>query len=173
MHALGADDREHRYKRFLTELSDAQKPLFGSRQGFFVIIWLHKGGVMKFGLSILAALMLSSCATTSGVTHRDVSPVQTYRFEGDKDSTPIAGWVERIGNSWEYKAALLTVQIGNDRVIENQPLNKLDYTGDVVGGLYHGKQVSASCNSKRTTKDWLDVRCLIFVGNERTVTLTF
>ncbi|MGP1717879.1 MAG: hypothetical protein ACTS9Y_11940 [Methylophilus sp.] len=128
---------------------------------------------MKYFLVLLIAIGLPACISTPEVKNREVSPVQSYHFEGDDTSTKITGLLEKYGNDWAYHGAFLTVQIGSEKVIVRKPVDRYNFSGEIGGGTYRDKKVSASCVGYAVTDRWTDVRCTVFVGNEQTVTLTF
>ena len=128
---------------------------------------------MKYILILLTALSLTACISMPEVKNREVSPAQSYHFEGDDESTKITGLLEKYGNDWAYHGAFLTVQIGSEKVIVRKPVDRYNFSGEIGGGTYRDKKVSASCIGYAVTDRWTDVRCTVFVGNEQTVTLTF
>lgn len=128
---------------------------------------------MKTLFILVVAISLTACISTPEVKNREVAPAQSYQFEGDDQSTKITGLLEKYGNDWAYHGAFLTVQIGSEKVIVRKPVDKYNFSGEVGGGIYRDKKVSASCVSYAVTDRWTDVRCTVFVGNEQTVTLTF
>ena len=110
-------------------------------------------------LFLIGAVALAGCATM------ERSPSQNYRFSGQEGTTAITGHIER-----GLTSQVLHVYFDGKEVVTGE----LDYrmTGDIVGKEWAGKAVSASCSSKSNQYS-LDVRCMVFHGNERTVTLTF
>jgi hypothetical protein len=132
-----------------------------------------KGTEMKYIFLLLMSLALPACVTNPEVKNSEVSPAQHYQFEGDDASTRITGVLEKYGNDWAYHGAYLTVKIGNEKVIARKPVDKYNFSGEVAGGVYRDKKVSASCNGFAVTDRWTDVHCVIFVGNQQTVTLVF
>lgn len=129
--------------------------------------------LMKYILILLMALSLAACISTPEVKNREVSPAQSYHFEGDDESTKISGLLEKYGNDWAYHGAFLTVKIGSEAVIVRKPVDRYDFSGVIGGNTYRDKKVSASCVGYAVTDRWTDVRCTVFVGDEQTVTLTF
>lgn len=128
---------------------------------------------MNYAFILFMAATLSACITNPDVKSREVSPAQSYHFEGDDTSTKITGLLEKYGNDWAYHGAFLTVQIGDERVIVRKPVDQYNFSGEIGGGIYREKKVIASCNGYAVTDRWTDVSCTIFVGDEETVTLTF
>lgn len=128
---------------------------------------------MKNIFILLMSLTLAACITNPEVKTREVAPAQSYQFKGEDAATHISGVLEKYGNDWAYHGAFLTVKIGDEQVIARKPVDKYNFSGVVAGGEYHDKKVHASCNGFAVTDRWTDVQCIIFVGNEQTVTLTF
>lgn len=120
---------------------------------------------MKF-LALALAALLTGCATI------DRSPSQLTRLR-DGQAVTITG---SIGSNSEdgmistLTHRRLTVIINNDKAI-SAPINASNYTGE-FSGAWKDKTVSALCSSEKRS-NWIDVRCVIFIDNERTVTLTF
>lgn len=117
------------------------------------------GAAMRLILIVLA-LTIAGCATKS------VSPSQMYRFEGESNGTKIQGAVRQT-----MTETMMQVAFDDQRVLIGYLPN--DFNGEVTGGNWRGKPVSAVCNGKKSGKYTQAVNCMIFVGNERTVTLTF
>jgi hypothetical protein len=65
---------------------------------------------------------------------------------------------------------VLHVQINGEEVISGQLSTKA--TGE-LNGAYKNHLIIATCSSEQKTKNWIDVRCMIFIDNERAATLTF
>jgi hypothetical protein len=128
---------------------------------------------MKYLFILIVTISLSACISTPEVKNREVSPAQSYHFEGDDESTKITGLLEKYGNDWAYHGAFLTVQIGNEKVIARKPVDRYNFSGEIGGGTYRDKKVNASCIGYAVTDRWTDVRCTIFVDNQQTVTLVF
>lgn len=128
---------------------------------------------MKYIFILLGSLILTACISNPEVKNREVAPAQSYQFEGEEASTKISGELEKYGNDWAYHGAYLTVKIGDKQVIARKPVDKYNFSGVVAGDEYHDKKVHASCNGFAVTDRWTDVQCIIFVGNEQTVTLIF
>lgn len=129
----------------------------------------------KLFIPLLFAGLLSACASTpqTSLLSRDVSPVQPYRLKGEEKPINIGGYLERIKKSESLSYSIfhkLIVRIDNEEALTGY----LDghYFGEITG-KWHDKNVSASCTGKPVSADVVNVNCMIFVDNERTVTLTF
>lgn len=109
---------------------------------------------------IALTLTLAGCATKS------VSPAQMYRFEGDSNGTQIQGAIRQTLTETRFGVAF------DGQTVINGYLPS-DFNGEVTGSSWKGKPVSAVCNAKKSGNYTQYVNCIIFVGNERTVTLTF
>lgn len=109
--------------------------------------------------SVVAALTLTACSTGG------LSPTQHYRFAGNDDATKIQGAIRSTLTQQQ-----LAVFFDYERVI----LGNLDsnFNGELAG-QWKGKPVTAICNGRNSGRSTKAVDCMIFVGNERTVTLTF
>ena len=121
-------------------------------------------------------IFLSGCASKGDLMERNVSPVQTYRLANDPSPVKISGKLERIYDGFsvaklndEFKRELSIYF--NDILTIKGRLNN-NYTGE-LSGLWNSKPVSTSCSGNRVSPTWTDVRCIVFIENERTVTLTF
>jgi hypothetical protein len=114
---------------------------------------------MRFFM-IALALTLAGCATKS------VSPSQMYRFEGESNGTQIQGVIRQTMTETKFAV------IFDGQAVINGFLPS-DFNGEVKGETWKGKQVSAVCNGTKSGYKTQFVNCMIFVGNERTVTLTF
>lgn len=112
---------------------------------------------------LIASLLMAGCVSM----HE--SPAQNYRLAGEENPVNITGHIERKDSI--VTEATLHVQFNGQEVLSG----KLgpQYTGDIAGGIYQGKPVSSTCSSIRKSNGGYDVRCMVFVANERTVTLTF
>lgn len=123
---------------------------------------------MKIYAVALSALLLTGCAS-----HQvDKSPGQITRLK-DGQSVTIKGRIDTqkdIGLFATTGNRKLTVSINDDTVIDT-PINARRPAGE-FSGKWKDKAVSALCSSERHG-DWLDVRCIILIDNERTVTLSF
>lgn len=114
---------------------------------------------------------LVGCASKGEVMQRSVSPGQSYRLAGNDNAISIDGNIEIISSgAFGSNTNQLNVYFDKRKVI----LGNLsaDYSGE-VNGNWAGKNVSASCTSKLRHDKGYDVRCMVFIENERTVTLTF
>jgi len=120
---------------------------------------------MRYIPICLTVLSLAGCAT---VKHYE-SPSQAFRFEGDSKTTTITGRVDHK-YGWKYEFQL-HVFFDGQKVLEG-PLDE-HANGDVIGQEWKGKKVSASCSTRKVSSSWNETRCMVFHGNERTVTLTF
>jgi hypothetical protein len=113
---------------------------------------------------IALSLTLTACATTY-----NAAP-QTTRIKGAEQPINITGELFR-------KQELLTTPMHvsiffNGALQIKVPLDRLA-TGEANGEAYNGKPTSATCTSKQTSETNTEVRCMVFVDNEKTVTLTF
>lgn len=105
----------------------------------------------------------------AGCVSMHASPSQNYRLAGDDAPVTITGSIKQT-ESLIVKAEL-SVFFNGKKTIEG-PLT-WPYTGDIQGQQWNGRATSASCSSKQRYDGGYDVQCMVFVDNERTVTLTF
>jgi hypothetical protein len=129
-----------------------------------------KGLRMKKLIICAAVAMLAGCATKGDLTARDVSPDQVYRAKDSDKSIVISGKIEHInaGIGTEYR----NLYIYFDGVLGINGTLGDGYVGD-ISGTWLNKSVSTSCSGRPVSETWTDVRCIVFIENERTVTLTF
>lgn len=103
---------------------------------------------------------LSGCATQ----HQAAG--QNYRFKGSDNAIEIQGKLNKT-----LTDSIVDITFNG----ESQIKVNLDYQyfGDASGLPYNGKPTNASCSGKRSSRYSVEVRCMVFVDNEKTVTLTF
>lgn len=116
---------------------------------------------------IITAGMLA--AITGCVSMHDAAP-QNYRFSGNDDPVNITGNMKNTMEAFGTKHEV-TIFINNTPYIRGILGDGL--AADIAGQQYKGKSTSASCSGRQTSDYTAEVRCIVFVGNERTVTLTF
>ncbi|MDP8568615.1 hypothetical protein [Methylophilus aquaticus] len=123
---------------------------------------------MKKVIIIFAAALLSACAKH----YVYESSPQFYRAKGQDDQTKITGKIEQ-----SRKINLLNT-ISVDKItiyfdgIE-QIVGYLDdeLTGELEGKPFNGKKTSASCSSKSLSNNLAEIRCIVFIDNERAATI--
>jgi len=119
---------------------------------------------------MILLVFLSACTTM----HKFDAAPQSYRLKGEDKPLEITGTfdvkrsVKAISTEFDMKVSIF---IDNNLHI----FGSLDrhLSGEFKGSDYQGKKTSASCTGKPVTKDAVEVRCIVFIDNERTVTLTF
>lgn len=104
---------------------------------------------------------LSGCATQYQAAG------QNYRLKGAENPVNIQG---KINTSLVDKP-FAEISFNGEKKI-NVPLD-WQYYGEATGDLYEGKPTSATCSTTKRTSYNIEVRCMVFVDNEKTVTLTF
>lgn len=123
---------------------------------------------MKTILALIAAISISGCASTQ--TYK--APSQNYRLKGHESATVINGAIF-ANKKHDFDTPKLTagIYINGDLYIEVS----LDRTGSgqATGGLFEGKTTEATCHSKPVAKGIVNIDCMVFIDNEKTVTLTF
>jgi hypothetical protein len=92
---------------------------------------------------------------------------QNYRLKGADDAINIQG---KLNYSEFTTDDYVDITFNGVQQIKV----KLDpqFFGEATGTPYQGKQTSASCTGKALGYS-TEVRCMVFVDNEKTVTLTF
>lgn len=120
------------------------------------------------------ALILASCTTVKTGT----SASQNYRLQGENNPVSIHGLVNNKSTMRAFDTVADTeVKIFFDG--EQMIQGKLDQqlNGELIGQPYKGKPTSATCNSvltgQKSGQNLYRLSCLVFIGNEKTVTLTF
>lgn len=124
---------------------------------------------MKKLLIALSILTITACATRGTF----IPAPQAYRAQGETEQITITGKLEQ-----ELNQGVFTASLKSDLIIyfnnEAQIIGSLDQQGtaELVGKPYKDKPTSASCSSKQTSATTSELRCIVFVGNERAATLT-
>jgi len=115
-------------------------------------------------LALLPLLLLSACATQ----HQAAS--QNYRPTGQASAVQITGELFKDYGLIDVKHSAVIRFNGSDQIKV-----KLDrqFFGDGVGSAFNGQPTSANCSGRPVNRYTTEVRCMVFVGNEKTVTLTF
>lgn len=115
--------------------------------------------------ALILALALAGCATQAF----QAAP-QNYRLKGAGKPVEIKGLVlfDRKAFGHESAAAIYINNIMHIKVPLDQGFN-----GEATGMDYEEQSTAASCTGKRTSQATVEVRCMVFIDNERTVTLTF
>lgn len=123
----------------------------------------------KIFLTILLSVIVSACATIS----RDVSPPQSFRPKNSENLWRITGSLDnefKQGVVSAHVKRILHVHINGEEVITGQLSARA--TGELTGS-YQNHPIIATCSSEQKTANWIDVRCMILIDNERAATLTF
>jgi len=112
----------------------------------------------------LIALSLIGCAST----HNAAS--QNYRLKDKAENITITGKIDKKISfpNTEYD---LTVFFNNAPQI-TAALDE-NITGEAEGLPFEGKKTSVNCYSKRVDRNNVNVYCMVFLDNEKTVTLQF
>lgn len=125
---------------------------------------------MKNTTIALILLALTGCATQNFVH----SAPQNYRLKNSDTPLNITGKADvrqTYGVITDTASVAITISFDGEGVIFGQLDNT--FNGDFKGRDYKGHSTSANCTSKPVSQTDIEVRCLVFVDNERTVTLTF
>lgn len=130
----------------------------------------------KLFIPLILAALIPACASKGDLMERNVSPVQSYRLANNPEPIKISGKLERIYDGFSVAdlddkyTRELSVFFNDDLTIKGRL--SANFTGD-LSGTWNKKPVSTSCSGNRVSPTWTDVRCIVFIENERTVTLTF
>lgn len=123
---------------------------------------------MKKTALLLALSLLAGCATTQ--TYQ--AAPQFYRAKGQDNQLKITGKIQQ-----EFKEGVFESTVKNHVTIFFDGMPQIDgildasQTGELTGDDYNGKHTSAACSSKRITKGWAELKCIVFIDNERAATL--
>lgn len=118
-------------------------------------------------IALALAAVLAGCATT------DHAPAQVTRLK-DGQAVTITGFIgsnSEAGTLSTLTHRRLNVLVNGEKAI-SAPIDSATYTGDFAG-TWKDKAVAALCSSSRRNSQVIDVRCVILIDNERTVTLSF
>jgi hypothetical protein len=127
------------------------------------------------GLVLLVSVGLSGC---SGYilrkVEKDIAAQQNFRPRGIQGLWKITGHLEseiledQPTGYQVVKRRTLHVQINGEEVLSGDLSKRAE--GE-LNGDYGGLPVDALCSSETKTATWMEVRCVIVIDNERTVTL--
>lgn len=124
-------------------------------------------------IAVILSVLLAGCATQGQVLTQNLSPHQNYRLQGQEKAIEFTGSVQKIvageglSQGWYHE---LKVFIDGELAIKGHL--DVNYFGEPTGE-WHGKKTAANCTSVRVSETWLNTSCIVFIDNERTVTLTF
>ena len=125
---------------------------------------------MKKLIVLTAITALFGCATQ----HSYEAAPQSYRAK-NSDSvyniTGIADVSEKYGFFTDSASVSITIKFDGEGVIFGNLDSAL--SGDFNGRDYKGHKTASTCTGKATSQNTVEVRCMVFVDNERSVTLTF
>jgi len=122
---------------------------------------------MKKTIFLVAAIALTGCAVNK--THE--SAAQNYRLQGAENAIAITGKLDQKRVLDVVTESVFHIYFDGTEQITGSLDRNLG--GEFTGMQYNGKPTSAACSSKKTGETTAEVRCMVFIGNERTVTLTF
>ncbi|ABE49087.1 hypothetical protein [Methylobacillus flagellatus] len=119
-------------------------------------------------LSLITALTLAGCASTQ--TYK--APTQNYRLKGQDNAITINGAIfSQKKHELDTPKLTAGIYINGSLYIE-VPLDRQG-NGQATGGTFEDKSTEASCHSKPVAKGIANIDCMVFIDNEKTVTLTF
>ena len=118
--------------------------------------------------TIATAIILTGCSSTQ--TYK--APTQNYRLKGQENAITINGAVfSSKKHDLDIPKLGAGIYINGDLHIE-VPLNNQG-NGQATGKPFEGKTTEASCHGKPVAKGIINIDCMVFIDNEKTVTLTF
>lgn len=125
---------------------------------------------MKKLIVLTSLVSLFGCATT----HNFEAAPQSYRAKNADNPIDITGKLI-VGHkknllSDDFKFSV-TIYFDRESVIFGNLGRNLG--GDFNGLDFKGHKTAMTCTGKVVSQDAIEVRCMVFVDNERTVTLTF
>lgn len=113
---------------------------------------------------LFLSLFLTACAGT--VYHKNEAAPQYATIDGN--NVKISGLIENIEQGGlKGDKARVTVLFDDKPMIQGY-LND-DYAADIAS---ENKRFATTCNALRKSKNWIEIRCIVFVDNVRTVTLS-
>ena len=117
-------------------------------------------------------IIIAASLALQGCTARNMSAGQEYRPKGADKAWRISGAI-----ATDYEPILgirtpteLLIHINGDQVIKGTLSG--NYTGE-LSGEYKNHDIQAICTSEPKTINWIQIRCVILVDNEKATTLTF
>lgn len=123
---------------------------------------------MKRITALLLALTVTGCAST----HTFQAAPQFYRAKGQDNQIQITGKVQQdIKYSITGDTYLNKVTIYFNGMPQIEGLLDIQQNGELSGQPFEGKNTSASCSGKPVTREWTELKCIVFIDNERAATL--
>ncbi|MES2637428.1 MAG: hypothetical protein V4605_08900 [Pseudomonadota bacterium] len=121
-------------------------------------------------LIALLALAITGCTTVKTFN----SAPQNYRLKGTEKTLNITGDLKQtFKQNPIVSTAESELKIYFDGKLTITGFLDSSYGGEFKGIPYDDKATAASCNTKRVAENTGETRCIVFVDNERTVTLQF
>lgn len=120
---------------------------------------------MRTLIALIAAAMLAGCATQ---TYKAAG--QNYRLKGSDSSIEINGALMIKPGAFDATRGAGIYFNGGLQI--EVPIDRYG-NGEANGTLFEGKPTSATCTGRPISSNATEVRCMVFIDNERTVTLTF
>lgn len=123
---------------------------------------------MKRITALLLALTVTGCAST----HTFQAAPQFYRAKGQDNQIQITGNVQQ-----DYEDKILYGTVKNKVTIYFNGIPQIEglldaqQNGELSGHPFEGKNTSASCSGKPVTREWTELKCIVFIDNERAATL--
>lgn len=121
---------------------------------------------MKKLLIALTCLSFAACASQQVFK----SAPQNYRLKGAENTIEIKGATFQTSKAFD-KTHFIGIYFNNNLQIQVNLDKQLN--GEADGTPFEGKKTSATCTGRNVTPSTAEIRCMIFIDNEKTVTLTF
>lgn len=118
---------------------------------------------MKKMIVVLSSLM-------AGCASQYQAASQNYRPKNNNASVEIKGELLRKVGVFEADNRVNITFNGATQI--DLKLDK-SFFGEGAGKPYNDQTTSASCSGRKVSKYNVEIRCMVFIDNERTVTLTF
>lgn len=123
---------------------------------------------MRYLVVLMAALAVSGCAP---YITKHPAPSQNYRLKGDDQAVLITGVIEVDRKILDKNTLKAIISINASPYI-TVPLD-LQGNGESAGTPYLNKTTAATCNGTAVTSNLTSITCMVFIDNEKTVSLTF
>lgn len=120
----------------------------------------------------IALILLALTGCTTNYTHQ--AAPQTYRPKNTESAYNITGKAhvtQNYGFISDTASVSISIYFNGDPVIFGNLDNNLG--AEFNGRDYKQQKTAASCTGKMLNETTAETRCIVFIDNERTVTLTF
>lgn len=122
--------------------------------------------------NITPALLLIALTGCTSI-HTFNSPPQNYNVKGSDKSITITGDLKQTFKQGFHDTVQSHLNIYFNGDLKITGYLDQSFGGEFTGEPYGTKKTAASCSSKQVAQNVIDTRCIVFIDNERTVTLSF